>query len=81
MSKSEKMFEELGYKLISETDEYTTYEKEDIETYPYRKELSFSLKYKSVIKGCKLYNSRCWLSMQELQAIYQFYKERGWLDG
>ena len=77
MSKSDEMFDELGYKLISKTDTFIIYEKEDNETYPYKKELSFSLKHKSIIKSCKLYN-RCWLSMQELQAINEKVKELGW---
>ncbi len=80
MTKADKMFDDLGYKLISKTDEYIIYEKEDDKTYPYKIELCFNLKSKSVIKSCKLYNDRCWLSMQELQAIYEFYKEKGWLD-
>ena len=79
MSKADKMFKELGYKLISKTNEYIIYEKEDDETYLYKKELSFSLKYKSVIKNCKLYNDRCWLSIQELQAINEKVKEMQWI--
>ena len=80
MSKADEMFEELGYKLTSKTDEYIIYEKEDNNTYPYKIELCFNLKSKSVIKSCKLYNDRCWLSMQELQAINEKCKELGWLD-
>lgn len=80
MSKADKMFEKLGYKLISKDNEYIIYEKEDDKTYPYKIELSFNLKCKSIVKTCKLYDDRCWLSMQELQAINEFCKEKGWLD-
>ncbi len=80
MTKADKMFDDLGYKLISKTDVYIIYEKEDDKTYPYKIELSFNLKCKSILKTCKLYDDRCWLSMQELQAINEKVKELGWLD-
>lgn len=73
MSKADKMFEKLGYDVMSENDEKIKYQdsgNEDIY-------IDFDKKYK-VISGCPTYDY--FLDMDILQAINQKCKEMGWLD-
>lgn len=80
MSKSERMLKELGYKKKEEKN-YTRYN--NFGNVGFGEVIDFDLKNRQF----RLTNKTCqgnvhfrYGSMQELQAIYQFCKERGWLD-
>ena len=80
MSKADEMFEELGYKKKEEKN-YIRYNNFG-NTY-FGEIIDFDLKNKKF----RLTNKTCqgnthfrYGSMQELQAIYEFCKEKGWLD-
>ena len=80
MSKSNGMFEELGYKKKEEKN-YIRYN--NFGDIGFGKIVDFDLGHKKF----RLTNKTCqgnvhfrYGSMQELEAIYQFCKERGWLD-
>ncbi len=74
MSKTDEMFEELGYEIDStyEIKGHLHYCKENIK-------IDFDLERKNFYKY-NLSGYRSSISMQELQAINQKCKELGWLD-
>ena len=82
MSKSDELFEELGYKKKSESSNCILYEKNI--SLSERSYIYFDLKEKlvQVEDDDDDYEMReaSYINAQELQAIYQFYKEKGWLD-
>lgn len=74
--KYDKMFEKLGYEKIIDNDDTIQYEFEGIYM---DNEIRFDLKERTIIKEYSTGESRE-ISMKELQAIYEFCKEQGWLD-
>ena len=72
MSKADEMFEELGYKK-----KVTSWKEDDkVHFIDYDTD---DTQIQFFIEGKKLLVTNI-LNMRELQAIYQFCKERGWLD-
>ncbi len=76
MSETDKLFEELGYEKIIDNFDTIQYEFEGIYM---DNEIRFDLKTRTIIKEYSNGESQE-ISMQELQAIYQFCKEKGWLN-
>lgn len=68
MSKSDKMFEELGYKIYHKNSEQVKYADINNDTIEFHNSLKVCMKY-----GLSI-------NMQELKAINQKCKELGWLD-
>ena len=75
MSKADEMFEELGYGIDSshELEGHLYYYKNDIK-------IDFDLNRKIFYKYSCLNSCRCPISIDELKAIHEFCKERGWID-
>ena len=85
MSKSDEMFEELGYCNKNQVSaDCIEYEKPDKKVHSKEYFIVLDLTNKTVVKvRYDWENDEEYLSeitLQELQAIYQFCKERGWLD-
>ena len=75
MSKADEMFKKLGYEIDStyEINGHLYYYKNDII-------IDFDLDRRSFYKYSCLNSCRCEITIEELQAINEFCKERGWLD-
>ena len=76
MSKSDKMFKDLGYEKIIANIDTIQYE---FEGFYMDNEIRFDLKARTIIKEYSNGESQE-ISIQELQAINEFCKERRWLD-
>lgn len=74
MTKADKMFEELGYEVIVNSNTTLNYEKEELYM---DKEIIFELLDKSISAGYGT-GECCHITMQELQAINEKVKELGW---
>lgn len=74
MSKVDKMFKELGYEVIENSNTTLNYEKEGLYM---DKEIIFELLDKSISTGYGT-GECCHITMQELQAINEKVKELGW---
>lgn len=76
MSKSDKMFEELGYKIFEETDNFIEYQKKSDNC---SKFIRFDLLDKTFTSFYYVAIDRqSYITMQELQAINEKVKELGW---
>ena len=72
MSKADEMFDDVGFNKY-EFDTYIDYlSRENSHAITFRKDI------KAIDSHCGIGSE--YITMQELQAIYQFCKEKGWLD-
>ena len=79
---ADKMFEELGYKLVEKTMTSYIYEKELYENghLQYELYIVFELKDKEFYKTNSSWKDIENITMQELKAINEKVKELGWYD-
>ena len=70
MSKADKMFKELGYKNVRETEYWIVYKGKE-------KDIDFNKKYKTIEVENGMESKK--ITIQELQAINEKCKELGWL--
>ena len=75
MSKSNKMFEELGYKKITRYAGDSYINKECRQSIYFKN--TKTLRISTIWEGEYSFSE---LTIDEIKAIYQFCKERGWLD-
>lgn len=87
MTNADKMFEELGYHIVSDDEELTRYDNETGKQINFHKEIRGMAKV-DWAEVVSLYNLRPKtkiatpgiISMQELRTINEKCKELGWLD-
>ena len=70
MSKADKMFKELGYENVRETEYWIVYKGKE-------KDIDFNKKYKTIEVENGMESKK--ITIQELQAINEKCKELGWL--
>ena len=77
MDEIDKIFESIGYTIKKTNNGYTRYKKEEY----YGEEISFELAHQRVRKVTRGSGNPCpvYITADEIKAIEQFYREKGWL--